>query len=371
MRNGDTAPHQGSLLIGGACVVVILAGLRLASELLVPLAFSAFLAILSTPLVAWLRRRGVPVFAAVSLVVLVVLAVLSGMAGLVGGSLNSLVAAAPRYEERVDALLSSSTAWLEGHGIEISYSQVRHLVDPSAAIGLVGGTVTQLASMLSDTLLVILTVVFMLFEATVLPDKIRTAIGNPGADLRRYAKIITEINQYIVIKTYVSLAAGLVAWLMLWLLGIDFALLWGCLTFVLHFVPNIGAIVAAVPPVLLALVQFGLARATIAMIGFVAIGTVIGNIVEPRVMGRRLGLSTLVVFLSLLFWGWLWGPVGMLLSVPLTMILKILLENSPEWRWIAVLMDGDTPAARGEAARATLPSAPSEAEAVAPAVKPK
>jgi predicted PurR-regulated permease PerM len=348
---------------------VILAGFKAASELLVPLAFSAFLAVLSTPLVAWLRRRGVPVFVAVCLVVLVVLVLLTGLAGLIGGSVNSLVAAAPRYQERVDDLLATTTAWLGTRGVEFSYARWRELINPSAAIGLLGGTVTQLASMLSDTLLVLLTVVFMLFEVMVLPDKIRTAIGNPGVDLRRYAKIVTEINEYIVIKTYVSLAAGVVAWLMLWLLGVDFALLWGFVTFLLHFVPNIGAIVAAVPPVLLALVQFGFARAAAAMFGFVAIGMVIGNMVEPRVMGRRLGLSTLVVFLSLLFWGWLWGPVGMLLSVPLTMILKILLENSPEWRWVAVLMDGDTPAARPDAMRP--PSTSGEEAPAAPVTKPK
>jgi predicted PurR-regulated permease PerM len=340
MRDAERDP---SLLVGGACLVVILAGLRAASEVLVPLAFSAFLAVLSTPLVFWLRRRRVPVVVAVVFVVLVVIAVLTGLAVLVGGSVNSLVSAAPRYQQRVDTLLSAAIAWLEARDIELSAAGLREIMDPSAAIGLLGGTVSQLATMLSNTLLVILTVVFMLFEITVLPTKLHGALGEESAHLERYAKIVTEINEYIVIKTYVSLAAGAVAWLMLWALGVDFALLWGFITFVLHFVPNIGAIVASIPPVLLALVQFGVGRALIAMFGFVAIGTVIGNIIEPRVMGRRLGLSTLVVFLSLLVWGWVWGPMGMLLSVPLTMILKIFFENSRDLRWIAVLMDGEIP----------------------------
>ncbi|HSN99323.1 MAG TPA: AI-2E family transporter, partial [Candidatus Nanopelagicales bacterium] len=310
------------LLLGGACLVVILAGLKAASALLVPLAFSAFLAIIVTPLVFWLLRRRVPVVMAVLLVVLLVLVALSALAGVVGGSVNSLVAAAPRYAERFNALVDAIAGWLAVRGLELSNARIRGLMDPTAAIGLVGGTVSQIASMLSDTLLVLLTVVFMLFEITVLPSKLRAAFGDTKADLSRYAKIITEINQYVVIKTYISLGTGVLVWLMLSMLGVDFALLWGLTAFLLNFIPNIGSIVAAVPPVLLALVQHGVARSLITLSGFVVINMVIGNMVEPRVMGRRLGLSTLVVFLSLLVWGWLWGGMGMLLSVPLTMILK-------------------------------------------------
>jgi predicted PurR-regulated permease PerM len=342
--------------------VVILAGLKAASELLVPLAFSAFLAILSTPLVFWLRRRRVPVVVAVSVVVLLVLALLSGLAGVVGGSVNSLVAAAPRYQERFGAQVTSVTTWLNARGIELSAARIRELADPTAAIGLLGGTVSQIASMLSDTFLVILTVVFMLFEITVLPAKLRAGLGDARADLGRYATIITEVNQYVVIKTYISLATGALVWLMLSVLGVDFALLWGLVAFLLNFIPNIGSIVAAVPPVLLALVQHGVARSAICLAGFVLINMVIGNMVEPRVMGRRLGLSTLVVFLSLLVWGWLWGGMGMLLSVPLTMIVKILLENSSDMRWIAVLMDDDVP----EAPAAPKPDASGAAAAPPP-----
>jgi predicted PurR-regulated permease PerM len=257
---------------------------------------------------------------------------------------NTFVAAAPRYGERVNDLVAHILSWLQVRGVEVSSAKLREMMDPTAALALVGGTVTQLASMLSDTLLIILTLVFLLFEVTVLPAKIRAALGDPKADLGRFALIVTEVNEYVVIKTYISLAMGAVAWLMLAILGVDFALLWGVVAFLLNFVPNIGALIASVPPVLLALLQFGVARAAIAMFGFVVMHMVIGNMVEPRWMGRRLGMSTLVVFLSLIFWGWLWGGVGMLLSVPLTMIIKILLENSDDWRWLAILMDGDVPA---------------------------
>ncbi|WP_063796471.1 AI-2E family transporter [Chondromyces crocatus] len=353
-ENAGHAPLR--LLIGGACLVVILAGLKAASSLLVLIAFSAFLAILATPLVNWLRRRRVPDVLAVGLVMLLVLMFLSGLAGVVGGSLNSLVAEMPRYQERFNALVTSVTSVLEDRGVEVSASRVRGLMDLSATIGFVGGTVAQLASVLSDTFLVFLTVVFLLFEGVVLPAKLRAALGEASSDLGRYSKIITEIHQYVVIKTYISLAAGVLVWLMLWMLGVDFALLWGLITFLLHFIPNIGAIVAGVPPVLLALIQYGLGRAMVVLVGFTVICMIFGNIVEPRVMGRRLGLSTLVVFLSLLVWGWLWGGMGMLLSVPLTMILKIVLENSHEWHWIAALMDDAVPPE--PLSRRSIPGAP-------------
>jgi len=123
-----------------------------------------------------------------------------------------------------------------------------------------------------------------------------------------------------------------------WILGVDFPVLWGLLAFLFNFIPNIGSILAAVPPVLLALVQFGIGRTLAVAGGYVAVNMVVGNVIEPMVFGRKLGLSNLVVFLSLVFWGWIWGPVGMLLSVPLTMVVKLALEHSEQYHWVAVLL---------------------------------
>jgi len=121
--------------------------------------------------------------------------------------------------------------------------------------------------------------------------------------------------------------------------GVDYLVLWALLAFLLNFIPNIGSIIAAIPAVLLSFVQFGFTGAGITALGFFIVNIVMGNIIEPRYMGKGLGLSTLVVFLSLLFWGWVLGPVGMLLSIPLTMIVKLALEANQETRWIGVLLD--------------------------------
>ena len=168
----------------------------------------------------------------------------------------------------------------------------------------------------------------------------RFAFGSVEAE-RRFGKIITEMRRYLVIKTLISLITGTFITLWLWILGVDFALLWGFCAFVLNYIPNLGSIIAAVPTTLLAVLQLGFGYALLVALGYLVVNVALGNFVEPLWMGRRLGLSALVVLLSLVFWGWVWGPVGMLLSVPLTMVVKIMLENSEDLKWVAVLLGDD------------------------------
>ena len=159
--------------------------------------------------------------------------------------------------------------------------------------------------------------------------------------LQHIDKFLISVKEYLAIKTLVSMGTGGVITLWLYILGVDHYMLWGVVAFLLNYIPNIGSIIAAVPAVLLALVQLGAPAAGLTGLGYIVVNTVMGNMVEPRYMGKGLGLSTLVVFLSLVFWGWLLGTVGMLLSVPLTMILKIALEYNPDTRWLALLLSGD------------------------------
>jgi predicted PurR-regulated permease PerM len=332
--------------------------MKAAEELLVPLVLASFLAVLTAPAVLWLQRKRWPSWLAVSTVLLgvMILAVLLGT--ILGSSVNGFVAAVPRYQFRLNAALGDTTAMLEGYGIAISSEHLRQLVNPAAAMRIAGELVTQFASVLSDTALIILTLGFVLLEVASIPRKLRRAMGRPDADLSRYTKIVDEVKRYVVIKTYLSIATGLVIGIFVGLMGVDFPVLWGLVAFLLNYIPNVGSIVAAVPPVLLAMVQFGPASALGTAAGYAAVNTVFGNILEPRLMGRKLGLSTLIVFLSLIFWGWLWGPMGMLLSVPLTMIVKILLESSEHFGRVALLMD--PPMSQRRTAAETPPPAHAE-----------
>ncbi|MGL4899754.1 MAG: AI-2E family transporter, partial [Shewanella sp.] len=154
-------------------------------------------------------------------------------------------------------------------------------------------------------------------------------------------RFLQSVNQYMVIKTLVSLATGVIVGVGLALIGVNYALLWAVIAFLFNYIPNIGSIIAAIPAVMLAFIQLGPAAAGGTAMLYIAANMVMGNFVEPKFMGRGLGLSTLVVFLSLIFWGWLLGSVGMLLSVPLTMVVKIALESSQSGSWLAILLSDD------------------------------
>jgi predicted PurR-regulated permease PerM len=189
-----------------------------------------------------------------------------------------------------------------------------------------------------DSLLIFFTVVFLLVEASTIPTKIRAILSDPDTTLERLSEFLSAVKQYLVIKSLTSLITGVIVTAWLFFLGVDFAVLWGSIAFFMNFVPYVGSIIAAVPVVFLAFLDAGVQDALLVAVGFLAINLVVGNLIEPRFMGRGLGLSTLVVFVSLIFWGWVFGPVGMFLSAPLTMLVKIALENDPRSRWIAILL---------------------------------
>ena len=337
-------PPGARVLLSAACVVVLVAGLRAAAELLRPFVLALFLGIISMPLLSWLCRRGVPKVLAVFVTVMAVILVVSGIGAMVGGSLNSLAEQLPKYQVRLGEMLAAAQAQVDRLGLGTEPLKLTDVVDAGAVVEVARTAVTSVANLLSKGLLVLLALIFVLFEATGLKDKLRLAFG---ADLetKGLARAMGEIQSYLAIKTAVSLTTGLLIWAWVALLGIDFAVLWGLVAFLFNYIPSLGSIFAAVPTVLLALVQKGAGVALMVALGYLLVNFILGNLLEPNLMGRRLGLSTLVVFGSLMFWGWVWGPLGMLLSVPLTMVFKILMENLDDFRWVAVLL-GPNPTAR-------------------------
>ncbi len=324
-----------------AALTLVIAGLKAAQAILVPFVVAMFLAMLGMPALVWFQRHGLPKWLAVTLVVFLLLGLMTGAGMIVGGSLDSFTNAMPRYRAGLEELVRKGATWLETRGVDTSSLNVVSIFDPGQLLDLIGGTLRGLAGVLSRTLLVILTMVFLLFEAAGFPNKFRLALGLERGSISRLLNIADEVQRYLTIKTLISLATGLLLGLWVYLCGLDFPWLWGLVAFLLNFIPSLGSIIAAVPPIALALIQLGPGRAAAVAAGYLAVNLALGNILEPRIIGRQLGLSTLVVFLSLVFWGWVWGPVGMLLSVPLTIIVKIMLENSDDFHWVAVLLGPD------------------------------
>lgn len=341
-------------LVAAAAVVVIVAGLRAATTLLVPLAVAGFLALVSYPLVSWLERHRVPGWGAVTLTILALLTTLLGPGLVVHTAATEFAAAAPRYEERLVAMTADWFAWLQARGVDTS--QIAEILNWPAALGLATGLFANVAFLLSNALLVLMVVAFVLTEASGFPGKLHEAFLVDRAGFGRFRRVTGEVQRYLRVKTAMSLLTGLLVGLWTAVLGVDFAVLWGLLAFLLNYIPNFGSIMAAVPPVLLSLMQAGPALAAAVAAGFLVVNMALGNLLEPYVTGRQLRISPLVVVLSLVFWGWVWGPVGMVLAVPLTMVVRILLEHSPELRWVAVLMAG-----AGSPAPADADQRPSEA----------
>jgi predicted PurR-regulated permease PerM len=339
----DSTPQRagGAALLTFAATIVVIAGLRASADLILPLLVALFLAMVVLPLMNALQRRRVPGGLAAAIALVVELGVLSGVVFLVGGSIRGFTEAAPRYQVRLRAIGAEAIDWLAARGVVIERDALYDLFDPGMAFDMVGGALRGIAGALSQTLIVVLIVLFVLIEAAGFPDKLRAAFGRASAS-ERFDAIRHDVMKYLGIKTAVSLATGTIVGVAVAILGVDFPVLWGLLAFLLNYIPSLGSILAAIPPSLLALVQYGVGRAIAVALLFLAVNVVLGNFLEPRLMGRKLGLSTLVVFLSLIFWGWVWGPVGMLFSVPLTMVVKIMLENTRDLRWIAVLL-GDRP----------------------------
>ncbi len=343
-----TAPKRSrnNLLPTLAALVIVIAGMKMAQALLVPFLLAIFIAIVCAGPMHWLQKRKIPAGFAVLLVIAGVLLAGSLVLTLVGSSVNDFTRDLPFYQEKLRSQTIVLLDWLEGYGVQLSKDVLLEHFDPGVAMQYSASMLAKAGGMLTNSFLILLTVIFILFEAAGMPAKLRAALPDADNSLASFERFVTGVRQYLAIKTLVSFATGAIVTIGLMFLGVDYALLWGLIAFLLNYVPNIGSIIAAVPAVLLTIVQLGPIQALIVIAIYLTANLIMGNAVEPKLMGRSLNLSSLVVFISLVFWGWILGPVGMLLSVPLTMIVKIALEQGESTRWVAILLSSDAPAQR-------------------------
>lgn len=329
-----------------AAFVIVIAGLRAASSIIIPFLLACFIAFISSPVMIGLKKRGVRPSVSVLLILLAVMGGLWMIVQVAGSSLLQFANDSVKYQDQLRAVTMEWIGWVEARGVNVN-SETFNFVNPGNAVRMVVNTTTRfLQGMVTNTFLILVTVVFLLLEFIGIPNKLRLALGQDHPSVPVLHEFSHALNRYLAIKSWVCLLTGLCAYALCRFLGVNYALLWGLLAFLLNYVPNIGSILAAVPPVMLALVQFGTAKAFGTLAGYMVINVAFGSFLEPRVMGRGLGLSTLVVWMSLIFWGWVFGPVGMLLSVPLTMVIKIAMGIREETRWIAILLGSD-PGDRG------------------------
>ncbi|MES9986545.1 MAG: AI-2E family transporter [Candidatus Thiodiazotropha endolucinida] len=335
-------PHQFSptsrFLLAMAAFVVVVAGMKAADTLLIPFLLSLFIAVISAPPLFFLKGKGVPGGLAMILVVGMIIVTGVLMAWLVGGSLDDFTNNLPKYQESLKLQSTNFVTWLSTLGVELNVQTITTYFNPAKAMAMAGKLMGGLGNVLTQAFLILITVIFMLLEANAFQAKLKNHAESPERSLARVRAITSSIKQYMVIKTSTSMLTGILIGVWLWILDIDYPVLWGVLAFLFNYVPNIGSIIAAVPAVLLALIQFGPQASLWTAVGYLVVNSLVGNVIEPRFMGKGLGLSPLIVFISLVFWGWILGPVGMFLSVPLTMTMKIVLDSNHDTRGLAAML---------------------------------
>ena len=330
-----------NVLVIVALFIIVVAGMRAAASIINPFLLAVFLSSLCSPLLYWLQRRGVPNGLAVLAIVLVLLVVSLLLMIFVGRSLNTLSQQLPVCQDRFAETLTQVFTWLNSQGLDLDVDNflLTDYLTPRKIMSLVSYGLAILRVLFTNMFLILLTVLFILLETTGFPRKLEAAFPNSKSTLGHFQTITANVNRYMGFKAFFSLSTGVFIWILLVVIGVDFAGTWGLLAFFLNFIPAIGSFIAAIPAVLWALVQLGIPSALLTVLAFLVVNIIIGNLLEPRFVGHKLGLSPLIVILSLIFWGWVLGPIGMLLSVPLTMIAKIALASDENTQWAAVLLE--------------------------------
>lgn len=327
----------GYYFIVMASVIIVLAGIKSASVIIVPFLLSLFLAIILLPTYNFFNKKGLPESISLVLVIGIFILLIALVANLIGSSIHDFNANIDFYSDQLRVYYYSLVHLAAKVGIEMSVDELSTMINSKQIMSFVSNIMQSIGSMFTNGFVVLFTIIFMLLESKNFKTKIEFA-GQNSVATSHIEKISSQIKEYMVLKAIISIFTGLIVWIALVIIGTDYAFLWAVVAFLFNFIPNIGSIIAAVPAVLLTLVQLGALSSIIVAVVYIAINVIIGSVVEPKVMGKGLGLSTLVVFLSLIFWGWLLGIVGMLLSIPLTIMVKIILDDNEKTRWISVLL---------------------------------
>jgi len=320
-----------------ASIVIVLAGVKIASAIIVPFLLSMFLAIILSPLYNFFTNKGLPEGMSLFMVVALLVVVFVLFGKLITSSLNEFSLNVDSYMQKLTAYYVYLKDFGAKFGIELPVEDISGMINAKAIMGFSTGFIQSISAIFTNGFIILLTVVFMLLESKIFIKKMQY-IGTQNKVLKHIDTISVKIKEYMVLKATISVFTGFVVWVALLMVGTDYPFLWATLAFLLNFIPNIGSVIAAIPAVLLTLIQFGALSSFVVAVLYVAINVIVGSVIEPKVMGKGLGLSTLIVFLSLIFWGWLLGMVGMLLSIPLTIMAKIVFDANENTKWIAVLL---------------------------------
>jgi len=331
-------PVESSPVITVAALIIIFAGAIYAKSIITPFLLALFISIICAQPVSWLEKKRIPRWLALLFVILGLVVLFSGFTFLIGGTISSFSGNVSKYESTLSTIINSFIQYLNDKGLKIPQDQMSTMIQPAKILQFTAAALNGLINMMGNTFLIFLIIIFILLEFGSFSVKAKAILCASDGSISYFSTIIQNIRHYLGIKAVLCLAIGILTYLALLIIGVDYPILWALIAGLMNFIPNIGSVIATIPTFLFALVQLGLGGSLWTLGTLMIIHNVIGNVIEPRIMGKGLGLSTLVVVLSLLFWGFIFGPVGMVLSAPFTMTVKIILEQNEKTRWLAILL---------------------------------
>ena len=328
-----------SLLIGVASLVLIVAGLKAMSGLLSPILLSLFIVLVTYPIMTWLQRRGVPHWLAYAIVLLIVLSVGAFFIFFFTISFEQLSDVLPEYVNQIEAQLNNLWQWLKERGVESEDIQSFQWFQPERIIQLILSLISSLLNIFSNIGLTLLIFIYMLASAPTFAKQLRRGLRNNTSLLEQFQDFAHSTTSYLAIKSWLGALTAICQIILMWIMGVQFAVLWGVLSFLFNFIPNIGFYIALIPPVLLTLLNQGLWQAVILGVGYALINNFFDIVVAPRFLSKGLDLSVLVTFLAVIIWTWIFGPIGAFMALPLTvMVKKLLLEPFPQTQLVASLL---------------------------------
>ena len=326
------------LFILMASMSIVLMAMKFSADILVPLLIASAIAILLAPLLKYLETKHIPKIISLVFVTVLVLIPVMSLGGLIGEEVEDFIKNYATMEKEFDAWLNKISHSISQLGISVTSEDLKATLDKSNFGELIQGLATQTKNQFSNIFWIFFLVAFILMDSTYLHNKLLKIMKEREGSIEEGMEIIEKIKTYFLIKVKTSLITALWILIVLWFYDIRYAFLWATLVFFLNFIPVVGSIFAAIPAVVVALIDHSMMTAIWIAMWYMIVNTVIGNILEPRIMGRGLGLSALIIFISMIFWGWMFGPAGMILSVPLTMGVQFLFDQYEETKWLAFIL---------------------------------
>jgi AI-2 transport protein TqsA len=339
-RTGGLRDNPSQLLLTLACLVVVILGLRYAAGVLNLILVGLFVVMGLSPVVDWLRRRKVPAWLTITIVLVAFLAIAAALIAVLVSYLNKLGLRIDVYKIKLTEMIADIERWSSGHGVDTS-SFFSRFVNVDSIANSVTSLLGSVLDAFSNIVLMVMIVLFMLAQVYSFPRRVYSRLHLSDRFERSFGEFGEVTRSYLFTKGWLALIAAVISTGIYYAFGVDFALLWGILFFVLSFIPNFGFVLSIIPPFVVTLLEYGFTRAALVVAVVVVMNTIVDNVIAPRFMSRSVGLSTLAVFLSLIVWAWILGPVGALISIPLTLMVKLLVLDSYEsTRFISLFLTG-------------------------------